>query len=247
MFLSVFLGLVFMAGTAAIVIATYHAARRLIGTSEDGIAGNVVMRIAALHGLILALVFAQLLIEYRDLSQETIVEADAVADIYNDLRRHGAPEALALQASVTGYIAAVVETEWQSLAREKRLTAQAWAHWGTLYDGILDLAVDTPRRASLRAHMLADVGRISEVRDRRAAHTDGRVLGMFWVAALAGVVMVAAGYHGFAPDRATYTMLGLFGAYTGLILFLIHAFSNPYAAPGALEPSALIRLQAQLQ
>lgn len=94
--------------------------------------------------------------------------------------------------------------------------------------------------------MLSDINRIAEVRDRRAAHTDGRILGLFWVAALAGVVMVAAGYHGFAPSRATYTMLGLFGAYTGLILFLIHAFSNPYAPPGALEPSALIRLQAQL-
>ena len=38
------------------------------------------------------------------------------------------------------------------------------------------------------------------------------------------------------------TLLGIFGGYTGLIMFAIAAVSNPYAAPGRMEPVGMSKL-----
>ena len=48
------------------------------------------LRISALHALILALVFAQEMSEYQQLKLESAAETNALADIYFDAGRYGA-------------------------------------------------------------------------------------------------------------------------------------------------------------
>ena len=61
-------------------------------TDEDSreLAGSVLFRVAALHGLVLALVFAQELISIRDVHVTSAHEAAMLADIYYDLERYDA-------------------------------------------------------------------------------------------------------------------------------------------------------------
>ena len=94
--------------------------------------------------------------------------------------------------------------------------------------------------------MLSRVHLISETRDKRENHAAGRVSGMFWFAAVAGVAFIALAYYPHPPERYSLILLGIFGAYTGVIVFFIHAFANPFAEPGALDPGAFLRLLSEL-
>ncbi len=112
---------------------------------------------------------------------------------------------------------------------------------------MLDLTPSNPRQQSLRDHMLSSIHIISEQRVRREGLGRDGLSGWFWFAAVSGVVFTALAYYPFPPDRGNMLLLGAFGAFTGIVMFLIYAFSDPYARPGALEPGAFLRLRAQIE
>ena len=63
-----------------------------------------------------------------------------------------------------------------------------------------------------------------------------------WVPAVAGLIFVTSTFFVFPPTREVRWMLGGFGAFAGLILFLIQAFDNPFSAPLRYPPAPLQRL-----
>ena len=65
---------------------------------------------------------------------------------------------------------------------------------------------------------------------------------VFWVPAMAGVVLVAIPYFTFAPTILNLSLLSIFGGYTGLIMHLIYAFSDPFELPARLPPAPFERL-----
>ena len=53
---------------------------------------------------------------------------------------------------------------------------------------------------------------------------------------------VAVPYFTFAPTPLHLSLLSLYAAYTGVIMYVIFAFSDPFADPGMLPPTAFIEL-----
>ena len=136
-----------------------------------------------------------------------------ITDIYFDIERHGGAEIVEIRTSLQKYVALVVNEEWQSLSQDGELSPAAWKEWEKVYDIILDLETNTLRQEDLRRFMLSDIRTVAEMRDRRAGHGLKTVSNMFW-----------------------------FAAFTGIILFFIFSFSDPFGAPGALQASAFERL-----
>ena len=60
------------------------------------------------------------------------------------------------------------------------------------------------------------------------------------------MIFIALAYYSYPPTRRNVILISLFGAYTGVILFLIYAFSNPYMQPAELSPGPFLRLQEQI-
>lgn len=85
-------GLVFVIATVALSLGSYMLARWFAGRGpyerHKEMAGAMVTRIAALHGLIIALVFAQEMTSYQRLETQTAAEASAIADVFNDAARY---------------------------------------------------------------------------------------------------------------------------------------------------------------
>ncbi len=244
------LGAAFSAGCAAAVIAIWLAARAVLRQLhvEDtrDLAGAVAFRIAGLHGLILGLVFAGQLGEYRDLRGELVREASALADIHADAGRHG-PDADPIRPLVERYLAEVARAEWASMAAGEGLTPAAWAAWDGIYAVVLDLPEGSPRQASLRAHMLEDVRAVAALRDARVGHGGaGGPTALFWWAAAAGLALVAATFLTWPATVLNGLLIGAFGAYAGGVAFLIWAVSDPYAPPGMLGPAPIEALSATL-
>lgn len=244
------LGVGFVGATIAVTLGFYFAMRWVTGGDPDArsrdLAGSVIFRISALHGLILALVFAQEMVEYQQLKYEAAIEANAIADVYFDAGRYGGEGREPIQGAMKDYVALIVDEEWALLADTGRLAPAAWGRWDVAYNGVLDLSPATDRQRSLRDHMLSQLHAIAETRVKRENHGSGSISGMFWFAAMSGVVLISLAYYSFPPERFNLVLISMFGAFTGIILFLIYAFSNPYGFPGQLEPGPLLRLQEQL-
>jgi hypothetical protein len=239
-------GVLFVLGTAAISVAAYLFAQRITGAGKreqhKEMAGAMITRIGALHGLILALVFAQEMSAYQRLEAQAAVEASAIADVYNDAERYD-PQALdPLRQNLAEYLRIVLDAEWASLGRGEGLEDGAWAAWERAYELVLDLEPATARESSLRDHMLDRLHDIATSRDMRANESGTSLANLFWFAALSGVILIAVGYYIYPADRHTLVLLALFSGYTGGILFLIYGFSNPFSPPAALPPTPLLHL-----
>ncbi|MEM8813342.1 MAG: hypothetical protein AAGF59_12050 [Pseudomonadota bacterium] len=241
-----FTGLAILVLTIALVWGAYFLARwlllRFVDDRTSELAGSVIFRVSALHGLILALVFAQEMIEYQELERGLTAEATAVADIYYDIGRFGGDSVDPIQTALTRYARTVVTEEWQSLTENKRLSSDAWQARETVYEALLDLPADTPRQASLRDHMLDKVRGIAEYRQARESHAASSINVMFWIAAVGGVVLVAFSFFCFPARPVNLLLLTIFAAFTGIVMQVIYAFSDPFAPPGALQPTAFERL-----
>lgn len=250
MIVEMLLGALFVFGTVALTLAAYFLMRLIMGGEAEGhekeLASSVIFRISALHGLILALVFAQEMVEYQQLKYEMATEAGAIADIYYDAARYGEGFKAPIQQAISAYVSQVIDGEWQSLADKGRLSNEAWAFWDKAYQHALNLVPADKRQESLRSQMLERLHDVSQSRTKRESNVADSIDSIFWFAALSGVIFIALAYYAYPPRRRNLLLLCLFGAYTGIILFLIYAFSNPYQPPAALAPGPLERVQEQI-
>lgn len=235
-------GLGFVGAAVALVLGSYLLARRLLTTGGEGdrthdAAGTVAVRVAALHGLILALVYAQELDDYKGIRSVLTEEAVAISDVFNDARRYGGAVVVPVQQHLATYVSLVVNDEWKRLARRQGLSADAWSEWEKVYNTLLDLEPSNDRQRYLGERMRDRITQIARFRQMREAPSLSTFAGLFWAPALIGLICVAAPFYVYRPTRTHIALLSMFGAYSGVILFFIFAFSNPFANPGRLEPA----------
>jgi hypothetical protein len=240
------IGAAFVLGTIAIAWAFYFGMRlalaQRVADDTRELAGSVIFRVSAMHGLILALVFAQELETYKDLRSSLVEEATAIADIYNDIRRYGGPQVVPVQDALSRYAHVAAGEEWLVLAREDRLLSDAWSLRETVYLLVLDLAPQGTRGETLRDHMLKAIQRIAAIRQSRENMAKNPINPLFWFAAVAGVALVSMPYFVFRPNTVNLLLLSIYGAFTGIVMFIIYALSDPFSSPGLLEPAAMQRL-----
>jgi len=249
------LALMWVGGGIALVLLVHRLARLLMPPPEpvqpDGhqypvasrdMAQSTGLRIATFYGIILAMVYAQELGEYQSVREGLASEAVAIADVYNDAARFGGALAPEVQSAMVTYVRFVVDREWTLLGTERRLSLRAWAAREIAYDAVLDSVPQSGRQEWLRVRMLQRLGDMGEHRHMRqelAAKDFGLV---FWIPAIAGLILVAVPFHVFAPTRETRIMLACLGAFSGLILFFIQGFATPFARPFNVPPGAFMRL-----
>ena len=238
--------LAFVVGTIALSLGAYFLMRFVTGGDPNSrhkeMANAMIIRVAALHGLILALVFAHEMAGYQQLKTQSATEANAVADVYYDIARYDPELAPPLRGALIEYLNVVVDTEWPTLGATGRLAADAWANWDRAYGYVLDLQPISERQTSLRDHMLERLHAVSEARNLRENSGADSINNLFWFAAISGVILIAVGYYYWPPERHNLMLMGLFSTYTGIILFMIFAFSDPFSPPGALTPIPFERL-----
>ncbi|MGZ9809759.1 bestrophin-like domain [Pseudoroseicyclus sp. H15] len=233
---SLLYGVLCVGGIIALALCSYGLTRWALRSkvTEDtrDLAGSVLFRIASLHGLVLALVFAQDLSGIRDVAVSASREATLVADIYYDATRFDAETTANLRSELAQYAMIVVEEEWPLLAEERHMAPRAWEKWDLAYQEVLNLTPTTPRQERLLAFMLADVRELSALRDERENVAQSPALPLFLWAALVGVILIGAAYFTWPATALNIALISGFGAFTGLIVYMIVAFSNPFAAPG---------------
>lgn len=234
-------GGLFIATAVVIVLSSYGLARLVLdpGNEKDrtfDAAASLAVRLSTMHGLILALVYAQELDDYKGVRNALTEEAVAVSDVYNDALRFGDPVTGPINTGLARYVSVVVNEEWRMLGEHQGLSSRAWQEWNAVYEKLLDLTPTTDRQHYLTSRMRDRITAIARFRQLRAATAAGGYSTQFWVPALIGLLLVTVPFYVFRPTRSHLLLIGLFGAYSGILLFFIYAFSNPFQQPGRMEP-----------
>lgn len=238
---SLLIALLFVAIAISLVLFPYFLTRKLVAFNGDtdrtyDAASAVAFRIAALHGVILALVYAQELTDFQSIRTVLTEEAVALADVFYDAGRYGGPQSEAIQRDLADYTALVVNQEWDMLGRGAGLSPEAGQRWNDTYLTLLDLAPASARQNFLADRMLKRVTDIARFRQLRLSTATDGFSYIFWAPALIGTMLVAVPFCVFPPTRANLMLLCLFATYSGIILFFIFAFDNPFSVPGRLDP-----------
>ena len=242
---------IIIAASVVGVFVVYFAARRLAGPDVPDatreLSGAVGFRIAGLHGLIIALVFAQLALVFRNLEAELIEEAQTVSSIYLDARRHGGDGAATIAEAARQYVDLVLERDWDDMRAGKAASDdEAETAIATIYDGALTLSHATPVEDSLRDELLHNVRHLSDLRFAREGQTQSQKGFAFWFAAISGLVLMSACFFAYQPTRKNLALLAAFGLYNGIVFALIVAYTNPFTAPGALRATAFEQVRAAM-
>ena len=90
---------------------------------------------------------------------------------------------------------------------------------------------------------IREIAKLRQARENSALNTLNI---LFWIPAVAGLFLVAMPYFVFSPTRLNLTLLTVYGGFSGLVLFVIYAFSDPFSPPNRLEPVAFERLYENL-
>lgn len=238
--------IVIVGGTVLLALVSYFGARVVVGSRTDSeareLAGSVIFRVSALHGLILALVFAEELVNLNRIKETTSREAALIADVFYDLKRYDAEGTKATRVDLAKYVAAVLDEEWTTLAAEERLSGEAWARWISAYNAILGLKPEGVRQEALKDILLEDIRQIPQLRRTRENAAASGANPLFMGAAIVGVILTSMSFFTFPPSRVNLMLLSVFGGYTGLVIFFIVAFANPYVSPGSIDATGFQKL-----
>lgn len=240
------LAAIFIFGAIVTALGLYALGRafalpRAFEDTRD-LAGSVIFRVSSLHGLILALVFAQEFVNYQAIRDGVRREAVALGDIYFDARRYGegTPEIEAIQQAVADYLRIASGVEWDELGRKEHLDGRGWALREEIYRRVLELEPASLPQETMRAHMVVRAQQLAELRNVRQAAAQQEVSELFWIAALTGFAFVVLPYFIYAPKALNIFLIAVFAGYNGLILMFIFAFSNPFLPPGQLQPTPFV-------
>lgn len=249
--LPAWLGLLLFCGLAVLMaFAPYYLLRRLFNArlSEDAqsMSSSIIVRLGALHALILALVFAQEQINYTEVRHSNVQEAAATADAYYELRRYGdiadAWDVVEpLEDELARYVSVVIVEEW-ALLRGGTLSSKAWAHYDSIESGLLGLGPESEVERFIWHAVLEDWDEVSEYRRAREMGANYRVPSFFWVVAVFGFILLAASYFPFEPSPANLWVLAACAVFNGVVLYFIISIANPFAGPAPLEPAAFQQL-----
>lgn len=235
-----------MVGTALLGLVPFLVIGRVVQRYEvpettREFAGRVAIRVGTLHALILALVFAEVQSRHMEIRHVVMLEAENVAHVYRNLEHFDDPRIEDLRALMAGYARAVVEQEWGVMA-ERRLSSEVALLQDRINDGVMDLAVDSRREQFLQAQMIEDLDAIEHHRQSRLLLGMHRLPALFWYTAFIGFLIVGAMSFVFAPTVPNMVIVCGYGLYTGLVMYVILAFSYPFTGPAAVDPSPFLLL-----
>ncbi len=235
---------VWLGATMAMVVAIAASAlpfvvvrRRLsdeLPAKARDVAETVAVRIGTIHGLILALVFAEAQSTHTNLQQEVSKETSTIEHIALQLDQWNGPDANALRGQLAAYVTAVLQSEWQEPERPQGSRDVGQAYYD-LDEGILNLKADTPRKQSLRNRMITNMDSLQDHRKERLALLHRGLPMLFWWMAIAGFLIIVGFFLVFPASALHTAIFSIYGAYTGLALYAILALSHPYAGPATVD------------
>lgn len=253
-------GSIFVLTAVLAALACYAVVRSLLASHIAGdselLSARLIGRLGAMHALILALIFAQEIADYRGVYTVVSREASAISDVYRGLQDYDAQQptdydaqqpgaSASVRALVLDYVTTLMEIDQVALA-EHRLSYRSWHEYQRINRQLLNLHAANEHQIDLRAQMLADWDKVSEFHQRLSTTAHNEVPHFLWAVMIAGFVVVVFPCYVYKPKLANLVTLSAFAAFNGLVMYVIFSIANPFTGPAALDTFILEELMALL-
>lgn len=228
-----------MSGFAGIAVLCYYVIHRLlkarVSPATAEVADSVATRIGIVHGIVLGMMFSNVTVEYTGMVNALEAEASALIRLYSAMERQEDPRLEEPREQLLGYIRFVVEEQWPALREGKVGPSDSELNGRTLLDGIWRAVdqMEEPRRMEL--HKLMD--EVENYRNLRLFDRLGSLLPLFWYIAIIGFVLnLVAMAVPRRASRARASLVALYGAMVGLVLYGILIMTRPYSPAAGVTP-----------
>ena len=241
-------GSIFVLTAVLMALTCYAVVRSLLAAhiTDDSelLSARLIGRLGTLHALILALIFAQEIADYRSIYTLVSKEASAISDVYRALQDYDAQQpgpGAALRTLILDYLTDLMRIERTALAEDRPSYRSSLEHQ-RINRQLLNLHAANDRQRDLRAQMLADWDKVSEfhLRLRTTAHNE--VPHFLWLVMVTGFLVVVFPCYVYKPKLANLATLSVFAGFNGIVMYLIFSIANPFTGPGAIESTALVDL-----
>ncbi len=235
----------FMLAAILSALACYAVVRRImrrhIEADEELCSRSIIARLGALHALILALMFAQEMDDYRFIIQMVSLETNAIGDVYNTLSVYGEDDPASTSAisnRIADLVANMVELQNASLS-EARPNYSLLADFRRIERELGDLQPTNDKQVDLRTQMLADWDALSGFREQLRAAVGYQLPRFFWIVVIAGFFAVVIPCYAYSPNVGNLVSLSTFAAFNGIVMYVMFAITDPLSGPGAIEANSL--------
>ena len=230
----------------------YAVTRTLLRSHIDkdsvALSTSVIARLGSLHALILALMFAQEMADYRDISRIVAKEASAISDVYNSLREYdedNQQSTAAIRGLVIDYVKTVLEVDRIALA-ESNVSHQTWINYHRINRELRNLQPSNNDQEDLRALMLTDWDHVSEFHLRLRTIAEYEAPAFFWIVIISGFLAVVIPCYVYSPNIANLAILGTYSAFNGIVMYVIFAIGNPFTGALAIDSNVMDNLLAMM-
>ena len=142
------------------------------------------------------------------------------------------------------YVKTFLDSEQNSLAVASS-SKSAWEKYTQIERDLIELQIDNEYQKGMRSDMLKDWDTVSEYRRSYQAASARKIPAFFWVMAILGFAFITIPFHAFSPKPSNLTVMTVFAAFNGIVIYFIYAMNSPFTGAAPIEPVALEQLYAE--
>ena len=157
----------------------------------NDVAGVILGVLAAIYGIVLALVIVSLYDDFRATKEDIRNEATSLAQVYQDSRGFSPPVAAAVRQDIAGYIDAVQNEEWNDLSHGRE-SERAWRHINELYRVLQAYQPQTLSQRAFYSDVVNRVNMLMEARRERLNDAENGIPPTFAVLLVGGAFLTLA-------------------------------------------------------
>jgi hypothetical protein len=193
------------------------------------------VRLGALHALILALMFAQEMADYQDVSRVVSKEVGSIIEVDISLQEYDKENpqtTAAIRDSLLDFVKTLNEFERAALA-EQQTSKQTLINYRHINRQLRNLQPTNNVQEEYRAEMVANWIKVSTFLVRLRGLSKHETPTFFWVVVIVGFLAVVIPFYIYSPNLVNLIMLSTYAAFNGFVMYVVFLITNPFA--GALS------------
>ena len=228
-----------LTGGAALGLMAFRGrARHFAEAIDDSVAGVIVSILAGIYGIVVAFVIVVLWEDFRSAQQIVSAEANALGQIVQDSNAFGAADRELLTDSVTGYVHAVVEEEWETMSTGRESPKAAAALDG-LYKAMREVEPETAAASAFHLEATSNVSEVDTSRRERIRLSQRGLPGVLQLLIVGGAILIVGFTYLFDIESlaAHVTMTTGVALLLGFSLLLSLLLQGPFSGDISVKSS----------
>ena len=214
---------------------------------HNDIAGFIFATLGVIYAVLLAFIVVITWQDFDKAEDVTINEANCIAALYRDATPFPAEFRAELKSELTNYVKAIINEEWQTMARGQRsINAQKMQEelW-KLYSGF------QPKNETQKIFLtesVKELNQASEMRRQRIIYASSGINPLLYFVLIAGSFITIAFTMLFGTENIIphMIMVSLLAAMIAITLFTVIAMDYPFTGDISITPDVFIKMLSSL-